>query len=68
LEQPAVSAVESVPPTIESDPGELHRILAAERKQRLAEATRQAAEAGDVQTLQRLLAAQAGRAPDAGGA
>jgi DNA primase len=67
-EQPAVSAVESVPPDIENDPGELRRILAAERKQHLAQATRQAAEAGDVPTLQRLLAAQAGKPGDAGGA
>ena len=66
LEQPAVSAVDSVPPHIENDPGELRRILATERKQRLAEATRQAAEAGDIQTLQRLLAAQAGKPPNAG--
>ena len=61
-EQAAVAAVDSVPRDIESDPAELQRILASEREQRLAQARQRAAEAGDVETLRRLMASPAATA------
>ena len=61
-EQAAVAAVDSVPRDIESDPAELQRILASEREQRLAQARQRAAEAGDVETLRRLMAGPAATA------
>ena len=57
-----MAAVDSVPRDIESDAAELQRILASEREQRLAQARQRAAEAGDVETLRRLMASPAATA------
>lgn len=55
----AVAAVERTPADIEADPVELRSILALERKAQVDAERQRAADAGDIETLQRLL-----RAPD----
>lgn len=55
LEAAAVAEVDKVPPEIENDPTELRNILILERKSRYAAAMQRAAEAGDIESLQRLL-------------
>jgi DNA primase len=52
----AIGAVESIPREIEADPSELDYILSAERKSKLEQALRRAAEAGDTDAYRKLLA------------
>ena len=55
----AVDSVERTPTDIEADPSELRSILALERKAQIDAERQRAADAGDIEALQRLL-----RAPD----
>jgi len=55
FEAVAVAEVNKVPPEIESDPAELRNILNLEKRARHAAAMQRAAEAGDIDRLQRLL-------------
>lgn len=55
LEATAVAEVDKVPPEIENDPAELRNILKRERQARYAADMQRAAEAGDIESLQRLL-------------